>query len=71
MIYKPGTAGYENSQPVILQGHLDIVCQKDADREIDFEKDGLDLFVDGDYVKARGTTLGADNGIAVAMVLAI
>ena len=71
VIYKPGTAGYENSQPVILQGHLDIVCQIDADREIDFEKDGLDLFVDGDYVKARGTTLGADNGIAVAMVLAI
>lgn len=71
VIYKPGTPGYESAQPVILQGHLDIVCQKDSDREIDFEKDGLDIFVDGDYIKARGTTLGADNGIAVAMVMAI
>lgn len=71
VIYKDGTAGYENSQPVILQGHLDMVCQKTEDCPIDFTKDGLDVYVDGDYIKAKGTTLGADNGIAVAMIMAI
>lgn len=71
VIYKSATAGYENTEPVILQGHLDMVCQKDESTEIDFMKDGLELFVDGDFVKAKGTTLGADNGIAVAMILAI
>jgi len=71
VIFKEGTSGYENSDPVILQGHLDMVCQKDEGVTIDFERDGLDLYVDGDYLKARGTTLGADNGIAVAMTLAI
>lgn len=71
VIYKNATAGYENAEPVILQGHLDMVCQKLEDRNIDFATEGLDIFVDGDFVKARGTTLGADNGIAVAMVLAI
>lgn len=71
VIFKNGSKGYENSAPVILQGHLDIVCQKTMDCDIDFEKDGLKLFIDGDFVKAEGTTLGADNGIAVAMVLAI
>lgn len=71
VIYKNGTAGYENSEPVILQGHLDMVCQKTDDYNIDFEKDGLQLYIDGDFLKACGTTLGADNGIAVAMVLAI
>ncbi len=71
IIYKDGTEGYEDSEPIILQGHLDMVCQKTEDSSIDFEKDGLDLMVDGDFVTANGTTLGADNGIAVAMVLAI
>ncbi len=71
VIYKGGTFGLENAKPVILQGHLDIVCQKTADCKIDFLKDGLDIYVDGDYIKARGTTLGADNGIAVAMILSI
>ena len=71
IIFKNATEGYENAEPVILQGHLDIVCQKTPDREIDFETEGLDIYCDGDYLKARGTTLGADNGIAVAMVLAI
>ena len=71
IIYKPATTGYENSEPVILQGHLDIVCQKTPDCDIDFLKDGLELYVDGDFVKAKGTTLGADNGIAVAMILSI
>ena len=71
IIYKNGTVGYENSAPIILQGHLDMVCQKTPESTVDFLKDGLDLYVDGDFVKARGTTLGADNGIAVAMVLSI
>ncbi len=71
VIYKKGTAGRENMEPVILQGHLDMVCQQTEDRSIDFTAEGLDLLVDGDFVSARGTTLGADNGIAVAMVLAI
>ncbi len=71
IIYKSASAGYENAEPVILQGHLDMVCQKDENTEIDFLKDGLELYADGDFVKAKGTTLGADNGIAVAMILAI
>ena len=71
VIFKDGTETYEKSEPIILQGHLDMVCQKTNDCDIDFEKDGLNLYVDGDFIKARGTTLGADNGIAVAMVLAI
>lgn len=71
IIYKNGTVGYENSAPIILQGHLDMVCQKAPESTVDFLKDGLDLYVDGDFIKARDTTLGADNGIAVAMVLSI
>ncbi len=71
IIYKNGTADYENSKPVILQGHLDMVCQKTPDCDIDFENDGLELLVDGDFLTAQGTTLGADNGIAVAIILAI
>ncbi len=71
IIYKNGTKGYENSEPIILQGHIDMVCQKAENKAIDFFNDGLDVFVDGDFVKADGTTLGADNGIAVAMIMAI
>ena len=71
IIYKNASKGYENAEPVILQGHLDMVCQKTEDCTIDFTKDGLDVYVDGDYLKAKGTTLGADNGIAVAMMLAV
>ena len=71
IIYKQGTAGYENSAPVILQGHTDMVCQKSDDYDIDFVERGVDAYIDGDFVKARSTTLGADNGIAVAMILAI
>lgn len=71
VIFKEGSDGYENAQPVILQGHLDMVCQKNEDCTIDFLKEGLDIFVEGDFVKAKNTTLGADNGIAVSMVLAI
>ena len=71
IIYKPASEGFEKKEPIILQGHLDMVCQKDEGTDIDFEKDGLTIFRDGDFIKADGTTLGADNGIAVAMVLAI
>ena len=71
VIYKKGTKGFEDAPAVILQGHLDIVCQKTDDCDIDFLTDGLDIYVDGDYIKAKGTTLGADNGIAVAMILSI
>lgn len=71
VIFKNGTKGYEDSEPVILQGHLDMVCQKTPDCKIDFLKDGIDLYKQGDFIKARGTTLGGDNGIAVAMILAI
>ena len=71
VIYKDATKGYENAASVILQGHLDMVCQKTEDNTIDFSKDSLEVFVDGDFLKAKNTTLGADNGIAVACVLAI
>lgn len=71
IILKPGTPGYEDSEPVIIQGHMDMVCEKEADCEIDFEKDGLSLYVDGDFLRARGTTLGGDDGIAIAYAFAI
>ncbi len=71
LIYKSGTCGYENSEAIILQGHLDMVCQKTEKSGIDFETDGLELLIEGDFISADGTTLGADNGIAVAMILAI
>lgn len=71
IIYKNATKGYENAETVILQGHLDMVCQKADGYEIDFDKDPLKLYVDGDFLKAENTTLGADNGIAVAMIMAI
>lgn len=71
VIFKDPSPGYENAAPVILQGHLDIVWQKDEDCAIDFENDGLNIDCDGEYVFAKGTTLGADNGIAVAMIMAI
>lgn len=65
VIIKEATAGYENAEPIILQGHLDMVCEKENDTEIDFENEGLRLFIDGDFVKAKGTTLGGDDGIAL------
>ena len=71
IIYKPGTKGYENAQPVILQGHLDMVCQKEENSPIDFTKDGIKAYTDGDFIKAKGSTLGADNGIAVSMIMAV
>ena len=71
VIKKPATKGYENSDGVILQGHMDMVCEKDLDSNHNFKTDGLDLVIDGNYLRANKTTLGADNGIAVAMGLAI
>lgn len=71
IIYKNATVGYEYSEPIVLQGHLDIVCQRESNYETDFLNDGIKIYADGDFIKARGTTLGADNGIAVAMILAV
>lgn len=71
IIFKDGTPGYEDHAPVILQGHMDMVCQKDEGVEINFETDPLDLVVEGDLIYARGTTLGADDGIAMALFLAV
>ncbi len=69
IIFKPACGS--GSEPVIIQGHLDMVWEKDETCNINFETDGLELFVDGDYIGAKGTTLGADDGIAVAMCLAL
>jgi dipeptidase D len=71
IIKKPGTEGYENSPIVILQGHMDMVNEKNNDTEHDFEKDPLKLRIEGDMIYATGTTLGADNGIAIAYALAL
>ena len=71
IIIKEATPGYEAAEPMILQGHLDMVCEKEAGCTKDMDKEGLDLMVEGDFVTAKGTTLGGDDGIAVAMALAI
>ena len=71
ILFADATPGYEDHEPVILQGHMDMVCEKDADCPIDMEKEGLDITHDGNYIFAKGTTLGGDNGIAVAYALAL
>lgn len=71
IIMKEATPGYEHAEPVILQGHLDMVCEKEPGNPKDMETEGLDLAVDGDSIHAKGTTLGGDDGIAVAMALAV
>jgi dipeptidase D len=71
IIRKPATPGMEDRVTIVLQGHLDMVHQKNADTDFDFDSQGIQMFVDGDWVKARGTTLGADNGIGVASAMAI
>ncbi len=71
IIYKNGTDSLKDAPGVILQGHLDMVCQKEPDLEFDFLKDSIKTYIDGDFLKARGTTLGADNAIATAMILSI
>ncbi len=71
LISKSATPGYENKTTLILQAHVDMVCEKNADVEHDFDNDPIQAYVDGDWVKAKGTTLGADNGIGVAIMMAI
>lgn len=71
IIYKDATKGYENHEPVIIQGHMDMVCVKAEDVSHDFTKEGIELLVDGDYLHANKTTLGGDDGIAVAFGLAL
>ena len=71
IIRKPATAGMENRKGVILQGHMDMVPQKNSDKVFDFEKDPIETYIDGEWVKADGTTLGADNGMGVAAAMAV
>jgi dipeptidase D len=71
IIRKPATPGMENRKGVILQGHLDMVPQKNSDKDHDFTKDPIETIIDGEWVKANGTTLGADNGIGVAAAMAV
>ncbi len=71
IIIKEATAGYEKAEPVIIQGHMDMVCEKESGCPIDFEKDGLELYIEDGFVKAKDTTLGGDDGIAVAYSLAL
>ena len=71
LIRKPATKGYENRKTVILQSHMDMVCDKLVDVDFDFDKDAIQTYVDGDWLKAKGTTLGADDGIGCAIELAI
>ncbi len=71
IIWKDGTEGYEDSDTVIIQGHMDMVAVKTADSNKDMEKEGLDLEVNGDYLSAKNTSLGGDDGIAVAYALAV
>jgi len=71
IIRKPATPGMENRKAIVMQGHLDMVHQKNNDTTFDFDTQGIDMYVDGDWVRAKGTTLGADNGLGVAAIMAI
>ena len=71
IIFVPGTCGMEDHAPVIIQGHMDMVCEKDADCPIDMDTEGLDIAHDGQYIYAKGTTLGGDDGVAVAFAMAL
>ncbi|WP_027880684.1 aminoacyl-histidine dipeptidase [Mesoflavibacter zeaxanthinifaciens] len=71
IIKKPATAGMEDRVTIVMQSHLDMVHQKNNDTVFDFDTQGIDMYVDGDWVKAKGTTLGADNGLGVATIMAI
>ncbi|NMU75663.1 M20/M25/M40 family metallo-hydrolase, partial [Vibrio parahaemolyticus] len=70
-IKKPATPGMENKKAVVLQAHIDMVPQKNEDTEHDFTKDPIQPYIDGEWVTAKGTTLGADNGIGMASCLAV
>jgi len=71
LLFKPGTKGFETLPTVVLQAHLDMVCEKNNDVDFDFDKDPIQTVVDGEWLHAKGTTLGADNGIGVAAALAV
>lgn len=71
IIRKPATQGMENRKAIVMQSHLDMVHQKNNDTDFDFDTQGIEMYVDGDWVKAKGTTLGADNGLGVATIMAI
>ncbi|HUH52309.1 MAG TPA: aminoacyl-histidine dipeptidase [Flavobacterium sp.] len=71
IIKKPATAGMENRKTIVMQSHLDMVCQKNNDTDFDFDTQGIQMYVDGDWVRAKGTTLGADNGLGVATIMAV
>ncbi|MCO6173874.1 aminoacyl-histidine dipeptidase [Flavobacterium sp. NRK F10] len=71
IIKKPATAGMENRKTIVMQSHLDMVHQKNNDTVFDFDNQGIEMYVDGDWVRAKGTTLGADNGLGVATIMAI
>ena len=71
IIKKPATTGMEGRKTVVMQSHLDMVHQKNNDTDFDFDTQGIEMYVDGDWVKAKGTTLGADNGLGVATIMAI
>ncbi|MBR3771550.1 MAG: M20/M25/M40 family metallo-hydrolase, partial [Clostridium sp.] len=71
VMIKEASKGLEDVPAIIIQGHMDMVCEKDSDTEHDFFNDGLDLAIDCDYVYAKGTTLGGDNGIALAIAMSI
>jgi dipeptidase D len=71
IIKKPATAGMEDRKAIVMQSHLDMVHQKNSDTNFDFLTQGIEMFVEGDWVKANGTTLGADNGLGVATIMAV
>jgi len=71
IIKKPASKGMENRKTIVMQSHLDMVCQKNSDTDFDFDTQGIKMFVDGDWVKAKGTTLGADNGLGVASIMSV
>ena len=71
VILRPGTGGGERSPTIVVQSHVDMVCEKNRDSNHDFMNDSLDLYIDNGWLKAKGTTLGADNGIGVAAAMAL
>ena len=71
VIYRQGSGGGESAPPVLVQGHVDMVCEKNAETSHDFYKDPIQLVRDGDWIRAAGTTLGADNGIGVAAAMSL
>ena len=71
LICKPATKGYENKKTTIMQAHIDMVCEKNSDTVFNFDTDPIQTYIEDDWVKAHGTTLGGDNGIGMAMMLAV